>query len=309
MIKVLENVSLREKNSYHIGGNAAFYAEPSTENEIIEVLSWASQNSLPVFILGKGTNLLISDNGWPGLVINISQLYHGIVWENNRAVAQSGAMLNTLVNQAIQHSLAGAEELIGIPGTVGGGVIMNAGAFSMCIAEIVEQVTFYDFQSGAVQSFNRDEMCFGYRTSSLQNKPVVILSVVFRFEKAGSLEDLAAVKNTILKKRKEKQPLDFPNCGSVFKRPPENFAGTLIEKCGFKGYRIGGAEVSEKHANFIINRENGTARDVRKLIVSIQKRVFGQTGILLEPEVLFVGEFDEPLYEPGERKEADVNQS
>lgn len=291
-----KDIALRNKNTYHIGGNAAFYSEPRSEDEIIKVLLWASDKSLPIFILGKGSNILISDKGWPGIVINVSEFFKEIVWDKDRAIAQSGAMLNTLVNQSIEHSLSGMEELIGIPGTVGGAVIMNAGAFSMCIENAIELVKYYDIHEKRIITCKKSEMKFGYRTSILKDKAIVILSATFVFNNDKTFEELVSIRNSIQSKRKEKQPLEFPNCGSVFKRPVNNFAGTLIEKCGLKGLRIGGAEVSLKHANFIVNRGNATAEDVRKLISQIQQNVFEKEGILLEPEVISIGSFDNKLF-------------
>lgn len=297
-MQILQNIPLRDKNTYHIGGNCAFYAEPSNDEEIRYAITHAKDNALPVFIIGKGSNVLISDQGWPGLVINLSQTFDKITWEQNRVEVQSGVLLNALVNQVVQHSFAGMEELLGIPGTIGGGIIMNAGAFSMCVSDTLEWVRYYDFEKDVFETHEKGEMAFGYRTSALKDQPVVVLSASFNLTKTKSLDELSATKNTILLKRKEKQPLEFPNCGSVFKRPQGNFAGTLIESCGLKGERIGDAEVSLKHANFIINRGNATAEDVRMLIALIQKRVYESSGVLLEPEVIFIGSFDNQLFVP-----------
>jgi UDP-N-acetylmuramate dehydrogenase len=214
------------------------------------------------------------------------------------AIAQSGAMLNTLVNQSIEHSFAGMEELSGIPGTVGGAVVMNAGAFSMCVEETVEWVRYFDIIENKIIIRTKNEMNFGYRKSYLKDRPAIVLNAAFRFTKKRPVDDLIATRSEIQSKRKIKQPLEYPNCGSVFKRPVNNFAGTLIEKCGLKGKRIGDVEVSVKHANFIVNRGNGTAEDVRNLIILIQKNVYENSGILLEPEVIFIGSFANMLFSP-----------
>ncbi len=293
-----KNISLQNKNTYRIGGLTDFYTEPENEEEIVEAALWASQKQIPIFILGNGSNLLISDNGWQGLVINVSEAFCEISWDHDQATVQSGAMLNVLINQSIDRSLAGLEELCGIPGTIGGAVIMNAGAFSMCVENTVEWVRYFDIATGKIFTCNKTAMRFGYRTSFLKNKPVIILTTGFAFNHSKTGDELISVRSTILSKRKEKQPLEYPNCGSVFKRPTNNYAGTLIEKCGLKGMRIGGVEVSVKHANFIINRDNGTAEDVRSLIALVQKTVYEREMILLEPEVIFMGLFKNELFIP-----------
>jgi UDP-N-acetylmuramate dehydrogenase len=293
-----KNISLKNKNTYRIGGLAAFYTEPENEDEIIESAFWASQKKLPIFILGNGSNLLISDNGWPGLVINVSETFCEISWDHETAIAQCGAMLNMLVNQSIDRSLTGLEELCGIPGTIGGAVIMNAGAFSMCVENVVEWVRYFDIATGKIITCSKAAMQFGYRTSLLKDKQVIVLTTGFVFNHSKTHEELVSIRSTTLSKRKEKQPLEYPNCGSVFKRPMNNYAGTLIEKCGLKGMRIGGAEVSVKHANFIINRDNGTSEDVRSLIALVQKTVYEREKILLEPEVIFMGSFTNELFTP-----------
>lgn len=293
-----KKISLQNKNTYRIGGMAAFYIAPENEEQIIESALWASQRKIPIFILGNGSNLLISDNGWPGLVINVSETFCDISWDHEKATAQSGAMLNMLISQSIDRALSGLEELSGIPGTIGGAVIMNAGAFSMCVENAVEWVRYFDIATGKIITCSKSAMQFDYRTSLLKNKHVIILTTGFAFNHSKSCDELVSIRSSILSRRKEKQPLEYPNCGSVFKRPMNNFAGTLIEKCGLKGMRIGGVEVSVKHANFIINRDNGTAEDVRSLITLVQKTVYEREKILLEPEVIFMGFFKNELFIP-----------
>lgn len=290
-----KKISLRDKNTYKIGGIAEFYCEPSSIDDILEAIHWADLKRLPLLVIGNGSNLLISDLGWPGLVLNLAVNYNKHEWNNNRVTVESGLMLNKLVNQAIDLGYCGMEDLSGIPGTIGGGVVMNAGAFSMTLQETIEVVTYYDLEEKKICSRTKNELEFGYRTSFLKRKPSIVLTALFYFDKKCDRETLVAKRSEIQAKRREKQPLDYPNCGSVFKRPPGNFAGTLIESCGLKGMRVGDAEVSEKHANFIINKGNATAEDVRILICLIQKTVLDKKGVLLEPEVLFAGEFKSSL--------------
>lgn len=299
-MEFLNNISLKDRNTFRIGGTASYYAEPKNQAEVLVAIGFAQQRMLPVFVLGKGSNVLISDHGWPGLIINLSCGFDKIKWSSDCVHAESGVSLNALVNQVIENEYCGMEELAGIPGTVGGAVIMNAGAFNTTISDTLHSVSYYDFLQNNIIECNAADLDLGYRTSRLQDKAAVILSAVFKFSRKCPKQSLLAIRKEILEKRKSKQPLEYPNCGSVFKRPPGGFAGTLIEKCGLKGLRIGDVEVSSKHANFIINKGNGTASDVRRLIKTIQTAVYEQFGIILEPEVIFVGDFDEPLLGTGQ---------
>ncbi len=294
MNKIEKNIPLKNKTSFRIGGSAKFYTRVNSEEDVKDSLVWANQNNHPVFILGKGSNILISDTGWKGLVIDITG-FSRITWEGSTAFCQSGAMLHNLVKQAVDRGFHGVEELAGIPGSVGGALVMNAGAFTQTVSDCLESVSGINGTDTIIWRMKKSEIDFGYRFSSLKQKESLILGAKFRFQSSNEKE-LKCVYSTTLKKRSQKQPLEIPNCGSVFKRPEGNYAGALIEQCGLKGHRIGGAMVSPKHANFIVNDMNASAADVRKLIVFIQKKVFENKEVLLEPEVVFVGEFDKPLY-------------
>ncbi len=296
MIQIEKNFPLKNRTSFRIGGPAEFYVRVNNEDEIKDMLGWARDNNHNVFILGKGSNILVSDTGWQGLVIDITG-FSRITWNESTAVCQSGAMLHSLVKQSVERGFCGIEELAGIPGSIGGALVMNAGAFSQTVSDCLHSVSGIDQADTSIWKVMRDKIDFGYRSSSLKKRGSTILSAEFRFSN-GNKEELKKVFSATLQKRSQKQPLDIPNCGSVFKRPPGNYAGALIEQCNLKGFRVGGATVSEKHANFIVNDKNATATDVRELIASIQKTVFETKGVLLEPEVLFVGEFDTTLYLP-----------
>jgi UDP-N-acetylmuramate dehydrogenase len=298
MSNYFANVSLRDKTTFRIGGPATWYVEPDSVDAVAAAIGFAREKSLPVLAIGKGSNLLVSDAGWPGLVINLSCNFQSLTWNGSEARAQGGVMLETLVRESIARGFSGLEELSGIPGTVGGAVIMNAGAFSTCIADRFVSADIVDIDSGNARSVSREDMQFGYRTSALAAENAVVVSVRLRLEQ-GSESTLRIARKDILEKRRAKQPLDLPNCGSVFKRPPGNYAGALIEKAGLKGYRHGDVSISSKHANFIVNHGKGTAAEVRHCIALAQKKVYEQEGILLEPEVIFAGVFDEPLYTPG----------
>jgi UDP-N-acetylmuramate dehydrogenase len=294
MINLLPNIPLADKTTYRIGGSARWYCEPASADDVAAAITRAREESLPILMLGKGSNILVSDQGWPGLVINVSAAMNRIEWDAATVTAEAGALLDGMVREAVHRGLAGMEELSGIPGTTGGAVVMNAGAFSTSIADTLVQATYLDMSDYRIVVAGKDELGLGYRTSILQKKEAIVLSAQFRLH-PGDAEKLGEVRRSILEKRKAKQPLDLPNCGSVFKRPPGSFAGHLIEQAGLKGFRFGNAEISAKHANFIVNLGGATAAEVRHLIVHAQRTVVEQSGILLEPEVIFAGAFEEPL--------------
>jgi UDP-N-acetylmuramate dehydrogenase len=295
-----EQVPLHDKNTYGIGGNARYYCVPEHEWQVRGLLEWADAGSHPLFVLGKGSNVLISDKGWPGLIMQLPSSAGTTmpVWHGSEAEVSGGASLNAFVKEVADRGFLGIEELAGIPGTIGGAVIMNAGAFSSCIADTLHTVTFLERKTGKTVVKPASDLFLGYRTSVLKFSGDIVLKAQFSFSRTEQPHSINNMRREILERRKGKQPLDYPNCGSVFKRPPGNYAGTLIERCGLKGLRCGGAEVSHKHANFIINTGNACADDVRHLIATVQQRVFETFGILLEPEVIFVGTFEEQLYVP-----------
>ena len=291
------NIPLAAKTTLKIGGSAAYYLQPETPADIVESIAWAKEQDAPIFALGNGSNVLISDKGWPGLVIDVGARFDRITWEGNYAVCLSGAPLSRLIREMIDKKLMGLETLSGIPGAVGGALVMNAGAYGHGISECVVDVDFFDCTDNALKTITKEELRAEYRHTMFSTIDAIIVSVRFRFHNDASGQ-ARGIYNECLSKRKQKHPLDLPNCGSVFKNPKPLSAGTLIESSGLKGYRIGGAEVSTKHANFIVNREGALAADVRRLIVHIQKTVYEKQNILLEPEVVFAGDFEEPLFNP-----------
>ncbi|MBD3393217.1 MAG: UDP-N-acetylmuramate dehydrogenase [Chitinivibrionales bacterium] len=301
MQSVTSTVPLGEKTSFKIGGPAAWYAAPGSPGEVEELVLWAKGRSLPILVLGNGSNLLVSDAGWPGLAVDMSAALKNSCWHDACVDCDPGIRLSTLVRQAVERELSGLECLAGIPGTVGGALAMNAGAFGQEISACVEYVDTVHPGTGMRARHQLPEMEFGYRHSSLQRDGVLIVGARLCM-KPGDGKALKETYERTLRKRRDKQPLDLPNCGSVFKRPKGGFAGALIEQCGLKGLREGGAEVSARHANFIVNRGDACAEDVRRLIAGIQRRVHEETGVLLEPEVVFAGEFATPLYEPAGRR-------
>lgn len=294
MKSIEQFVPLAGKTSLGIGGEARFYARARASQEAVESVGWARSRGIPVLVLGRGTNLLVSDKGWPGLVVDLSELTH-VDRQGADAVCEGGVLLHSLVSDSVRRGYSDLARLGGIPGTIGGAVVMNAGAFGQSVSECISLVRGVDITDGGEWELKRDAMEFGYRTSSIGQKNSLVLSATFHFSMRDVHGARAALGET-LRKREEKQPLDQPNCGSVFKRPAGGYAGALIEQCGLKGLCEGGAMVSTKHANFIVNVGMATAAQVRKLIVMIQKRVYRDTGTLLEPEVVFAGEFNLPLF-------------
>jgi len=295
MLKIAENVRLADKTSYRIGGPARYYAEPRSEGETVEACRFAADKGVPLFILGNGSNVLISDAGFGGLVVNLSKYFSAISWDGTTAFVLSGFPLDDLAAAAAERGCAGMELLSGIPGTVGGAVVMNAGAFDADVSQTLRSVRVLKVSTCMIETVSAKDLNLGYRTSAIKNSGDVVLSATFDFT-SGDAARLKSSRDDIIAKRKSKQPADSPSCGSVFKRPPNAFAGTLIESCGLKGFRVGMAEVSEKHANFIINTGSAKAEDVRAVIRHIQQTVFEKRGILLEPEVIFLGEFRDALY-------------
>lgn len=280
-----KKVSLKKYCSYGTGGKAELFSAPKDLFDLKVALKIAADNSLPVTLLGTGCNVLISDKGVNGLVICTRDLMTECEFAESEVYAGAGLMLDELISQSIDRGLAGIENMSGIPGTVGGAVVMNAGAFGTEIKDAAVSVDVCGYD-GVVQSINAADAGFGYRRAD--NLHGIVLGARFRLEK-GDRAELEARRAEILTRRSDKQPLDCLSCGSVFKRPEGNFAGALIERCGLKGFTIGGAQVSEKHANFIINTGRATSADIYALIKHVQETVFKETGVALEREVRFIG--------------------
>ena len=261
------------------------YAEPAAEGDLIGLLETAKQRSFPCLVLGRGSNLLVSDAGFPGLVLATSRM-NLIEVNGNILRAECGVPLSKLANAALRAGLSGAEFCHGIPGSLGGAVYMNAGAYEHSMAEIVTKVRL--LEDGKLLELPASEMDFGYRRSRVMRKGGTVLSaeIVLR---PGDPEKIADTMRTLDEKRSQKQPLDYPSAGSYFKRPEGHFAGALIEQAGLKGLTVGGAQVSEKHAGFIINRGGATCSDILALQEEVTRRVEEKFSVHLEREVQFVG--------------------
>src|SRR5690606_26396721 len=275
--------------SFKVGGPARFFIEPSTSKEFSEALAWAREKGLDTYILGKGTNLVFSDRGYPGLVLYPGKSFHEIRWRENRVTAQAGALLHTVVTQAVEKGMAGIQNLAGIPGTMGGGTYINAGAFGQELKEVIITVTSSTRDGRLVERTNA-ECGFAYRRSIFFDLDEIILETSLELREADA-QSLRAEMLETLRKRKEKQPLQLPNAGSMFKRPPGGYAGVLIEEAGLKGFRMGGAMISDKHANFTVNAGGATAQDIHDLTSEVIRLVRERSGTTLEREVIFIGEF------------------
>ncbi len=292
--KIRKDVSLKELTTFRIGGKARYFLEAINKEEIIEAIKWAKQKKLPFFVLGGGSNILINDKKYKGVVVKMKNEKLKIENQNEKLKiieAEAGIPLGKIVGLALQEGLTGMEWAMGIPGTVGGAICGNAGAFGQSIGDTVEEVEAMDTDNFKFQilNFKKEQCKFGYRESIFKhNKNLVILSVKIKLQ-IGDKTEIENKMKEFFQKKKQTQPLEFFSAGSVFKNP-ENFkAGELIEKVDLKGKRIGGVEISQKHANFIVNNGRGKARDVKKLIDLIKKQVKKKFNIILEEEIKFLG--------------------
>lgn len=282
-----QNVKLDEPMSRHttfrIGGPAQVFVTPQTVEAIGQVVSECNTSQVPFFMLGHGSNLLVSDAGMNGVVIQLYQNFSEYIIEGTRITAQAGVMLGRLGNAARDAELTGFEFAAGIPGTLGGAVMMNAGAYGGEMKDIVEKVQLMD-RNGNVLEKTGEEMEFAYRHSIVEEKGYIVLGAVLSLQR-GQKEAITAKMEELAAARKEKQPLEYPSAGSTFKRPEGYFAGKLIMDAGLRGYSVGGAQVSEKHCGFVVNKGGATAADVMQLIEDVRKKVYEQFQVELEPEV------------------------
>ncbi|MGN7412823.1 UDP-N-acetylmuramate dehydrogenase [Paenibacillus sp. SAF-068] len=285
--KVKFNEPLKNHTFIKIGGKADILIHPTTIDEITKIVEIANIHQLPLTVIGKGSNVIIKDGGIRGVTISLSH-FDQIKVSEDSMIAQSGVDIIDVSRLALEHSLTGLEFACGIPGSTGGALYMNAGAYGGQIADVVERATVIT-KDGAVLEIPREEMKFGYRNSLFKMDHYIILEAEFGLKK-GNKEDIASKMKELTFLRESKQPLEFPSCGSVFKRPEGHFAGKLIQDCNLQGTRIGGAEISMKHAGFIVNVDHATAQDYLDLIQFIQKKVYDTFQVELETEVIFLGE-------------------
>lgn len=286
--RVLAQAPLKNYTTWRVGGPADLLVIPRNKSDVREALGFARNHCLPVTVIGNGSNLLVLDGGIRGLALKIGNGLNSLWIKGDYLMAEAGALLPALARQAAKAGLSGMEFAVGIPATLGGAVVMNAGAFGEDIGSLVREIEAIRIDGTEIK-WRREELSFGYRSSNLQGRELVVLKAKLQLVPAPKEEINARMESNITSRRMT-QPLELPTAGSVFRNPPGHHAGKLIEAVGLKGYCVGDAQVSMKHANFIINRGNATGRDIRALIELIQQRVFQEWGIFLVPEVMIVGE-------------------
>ena len=288
-----ENIRQQEPMSEHttfrVGGPAEVFVTADDRQQLEKVIRYLNLTGWPFFLLGNGSNLLVGDKGYRGVVIRLGREFEQIRTEGNRLTCGAAVSLAKAAKTAMESGLAGLEFASGIPGSVGGGVRMNAGAYGGELGALVESVVVMA-KDGSLMELDNDTMEFSYRRSVLKDRPYVVLEVTMRLSD-GNREEILARMNDLAAKRKQKQPLEYASAGSTFKRPEGYFAGKLIMDAGLRGARIGGARVSDKHCGFIINDGTATAADIAELIAEVSERVKERFGVSLEPEVIFLGDF------------------
>lgn len=287
--RVLVDEPMKRHTTFRIGGPADFFLLPSTVDEVRGILEICREEELPYFILGNGSNLLVSDKGYRGVVIQLYRNFSNISVEGNEICASSGALLSQIAAAARNASLTGFEFAGGIPGTLGGAVFMNAGAYGGELKDVLKEAVVMTEQ-GEILTLPVEKLDMGYRTSRIKKAGYLVLEARLVLEQ-GDMDKIRDITKDLTEKRVSKQPLEYPSAGSTFKRPEGYFAGKLIMDAGLRGYQVGDAQVSEKHCGFVINKGNATAADVLTLIENVREKVQEQFGVTLEPEVKFLGEF------------------
>lgn len=281
------NALMKEHINFEVGGPADILLIPSKVEQIIESIKICKENNIPYFVMGNGSNLLVKDGGIRGVVIKLTGLTNLEV-NGEEIKADCGVMLKELSDKALENSLTGLEFACGIPGSVGGAVFMNAGAYNGEIKNVIKEAEVIT-SSGEIVTLSKDELELGYRTSKVMKDNSIVINATFKLQK-GNKAEIKETIDDLTQKREEKQPLEYPSAGSTFKRPEGYFAGKLIQDSGLKGYSIGGAAVSSKHSGFVINKGNATAKDILDLIAYIQEEVKRQFGVELHTEVRIIGE-------------------
>lgn len=280
---------MNQHTTFRVGGEAECFITIQHEEELAKLIPYLNQIEQNYFILGNGSNLLVGDKGYRGMILKLDGPMEQIRTDGTRITAKAGAPLSRVAVTAKENGLAGLEFAAGIPGTIGGGVVMNAGAFDGEMKQVVEAVRVID-KEGEITTLDNDTMEFGYRTSIIKNRPFIVLEVVLRLVE-GDPDQIGAKMEELAGLRKSKQPLEYASAGSTFKRPEGYYAGKLIMDAGMRGYRIGGAQVSDKHCGFIVNTGKATAADIKEVIEEVQERVKERFHVTLEPEVVFLGDF------------------
>lgn len=286
--RVKQDEPMRKHTTFRAGGPTRYFAEPDGETALFKVLSLCQGEQVPYYILGNGSNLLVSDQGYEGVMIFMGDAFSEIETIGESKIrAGAGALLSRIAREAVGASLTGFEFAAGIPGTLGGAVVMNAGAYGGEMKDVLKTVRVME-ETGQILELSAEDLDLGYRHSSIPEKKYIVLSAVIQL-KSGMAEEIQAQIEELAARRREKQPLEYPSAGSTFKRPAGYFAGKLIEDAGLRGFRYGGAQVSEKHCGFVINREQATAEEIRTLCSMVQEKVKELSGIDLECEIKMLG--------------------
>lgn len=275
--------------TFRVGGPADYFVLPETKEELRETVLLCRREEMPYYILGNGSNLLVSDKGYRGVIIQVFKSMNKIRADGNCIHAQAGALLSAIAARALEKSLKGFEFASGIPGTLGGACVMNAGAYGGEMKQVLKQVTVLDSE-GNILAIPSEDLEMGYRTSIIAKEGHIVLEAVIELEE-GNEEEIRSLMEELKNKRVEKQPLEYPSAGSTFKRPEGYFAGKLIQDSGLRGFSVGGARVSEKHCGFVINKDHATAADIAELMRRVSQCVEEKFGVALEPEVKRLGEF------------------
>ena len=283
------NELMKKHTTFRVGGPADFYAVPTSIEELRNLVDYCKRTDFPYYVIGNGSNLLVGDRGFRGLIIQVAKNMSDIEVDGNLVTAYAGALLSKVARVILDESLTGFEFAAGIPGTVGGAVRMNAGAYGGEMKDIIKTADVLD-NEGNIITLSNEELNLSYRTSIVSEKGYVVLKAVFEL-KEGKKEDIQALMDDLKNRRVTKQPLEFPSAGSTFKRPEGYFAGKLIQDSGLRGFSVGGAQVSEKHCGFVINKGDATAKDIVDLMDQVIAKVNDEFGVTLEPEVRKIGEF------------------
>ena len=287
--RVFTGEAMSRHTTFKIGGPADYFLMPDKDTDVGRIVKICKESAIPYFILGNGSNLLVGDGGYRGAVIQIYKNMSAVTVEGTEITVQAGALLSSVAAAAKNAALTGFEFAGGIPGTMGGAVVMNAGAYGGEMKDVLTEVTVMD-EEGEIVTLPADKLELGYRTSIIKTAGYIVLEAKLQL-KEGNPEVIRETMKDLTIRRTTKQPLEYPSAGSTFKRPEGYFAGKLIMDSGLAGYQVGGAQVSEKHCGFVINKDNATAADVCRLIRDVQDRVKEQFGVTLEPEVKFLGKF------------------
>lgn len=287
--RVKKDEPMKKHVTFRVGGNADYFVTVKSADEIAAVIRLCKKEKIPYFVMGNGSNLLVGDKGIRGVVIQIAKDMSEIEVDQEVIKAQSGALLSRIANEALKAGLTGLEFASGIPGTLGGAVVMNAGAYGGEMKDVLDMVRVLT-PEGEILELKKEALKLGYRTSVVAEKDYIVLDARLVLKK-GDKESIREYMEDLKERRTSKQPLEYPSAGSTFKRPEGYFAGKLINDAGLRGFSIGGAQVSEKHCGFVINKDNATAEEVVKLIEEVQRKVKENSGVTLETEVKKVGEF------------------